>query len=102
MRAWVVALSVALFAQPRRAQDQGETRPTRSGLVMIPRVDVLVVATVEEDLRCSATGTAFCGSDDSAEYDYDDTSGVALGVDALGNLSDNLRLGAGLWYVPET
>src|SRR5688572_283694 len=101
VRAWAVALSAALFAQTLRAQDQAELRLSRSGLVFIPRVDVLFVATVEEQLHCSATGTAFCRPEDSAQFDYDDTSRVALGVDALGNLSRNLRLGGGLWYVPE-
>jgi hypothetical protein len=101
VRVWAVALSAALFSRPLGAQDQGETRPTRSGLVFIPRVDVLVVATVEEDLHCSATGTAFCRPEESAQFEYDDTSRVALGVDALGNLTENLRFGGGLWYVPE-
>jgi hypothetical protein len=101
MRAWAIALSAALFSPPVWGQQDVENRPTRSGLVAIPRVHVLVDGAVEEDLDCSATGTAFCRPEDHAAYDYDDTSGVAVGVDALGNVSDNLRLGGGLWYAPE-
>jgi hypothetical protein len=101
MRVRAIALSAALFSPPVWGQEDVETRPTRSGLVAIPRVHLLVDGSVEEDLDCSATGTAFCTPENHAEYDYDDTSGVAVGVDVLGNVSDNLRLGGGLWYAPE-
>jgi hypothetical protein len=63
MRARAIALSAALVSPPVWGQADVETRPTRSGLVAIPRVDLPIDGAVEEDLdpgwrsasTCSAT-----------------------------------------------
>jgi hypothetical protein len=98
---FALGLAAALVTPPLWAQEASPTSATRSGLVVIPRVDVLLFGGVSEDLDCSASGTAFCRPSDDVTYDYDDTSQVALGVDVLGNLTEYLRVGTGLWFVPE-
>jgi hypothetical protein len=103
MRPWVFALATLLFAPSALAQaGGGENNATRSGVVFIPRLALLVAGGGELESECEGSGTIVCDGQPSTSIDYDDESRIAFGADILGNLSGNFRLGGGLWFVPST
>lgn len=83
------------FAPPQPAP---APLPKRSGLVGVLRLGLLVGGSGEIQPECSGS----CAGFDTESTDFDDTSSVALSADLLVHLSPELRLGAGLLYVPST
>jgi hypothetical protein len=101
MRFIWLALATLLVAAPLRAQEHEGA--TRSGAVFVPRLGFLLAGSGEAESDCSGSGAAgaTCPEIEAGDTDYDDESGFGFGVDILGNLSQNFRLGGGLWFVPD-
>lgn len=70
----------------------------KSGVVFVPRLGFRLTGggTIESD--CSGDCTGF----EADESDYDDGSSFGFGLDVLGAVIPELRLGAGVFWVPDT
>jgi hypothetical protein len=70
----------------------------RSGLVAIARMGFIFTGSGEGEQECDGPGS-ICGVIGGVSEDYDDKSGFLVGVDLLGHVTPQVRLGGGLMYV---
>ena len=93
------AQGVVAYGQPQPAPDRG-----RTGVVVYPKLGFLLAGAGEAEADCSASGSATCtGATTDSPIDYEEKSGpVGIGLDVMGHLSPNFRLGGGLLYVFNT
>lgn len=85
-------LSLCLLAPEARAQD------AREGFVGIARAGFVLGGGGEAETECDGDCTGFLSGDE----DYDDESGFVLGMDFMGHLNHNLRLGGGFMFFPSS
>jgi hypothetical protein len=83
-------LSIWLSAPEARAQD------AREGFVGVGRAGFVLGGGGEAETECDGD----CGTIAAGDDDFDDESGFMLGMDFMGHLNQNLRLGGGFMFFP--
>ena len=86
----VTLFLLSLVAAPAAAQD------AREGFVGVARLGFVFEGGGEAETECDGDCAGFASTED----DFDEESGFVLGMDFMGHVSQNLRLGGGLLFVP--